>query len=852
MSRQWWRAVLARVLPASHRRIVLSDFEHEFEERRQRDGEHEASRWYIRHAVASLPGSGRLRMQSWGSGHVIRDLWQDSRYACRQMWKSKLFSVASIAMLTVGLGLVAGAYTLVNGMLFKGWDVPDNARVFRAVASPQGVPEGGRIAEGLSLGALDQLQRHGSQADYAGYWLDWFDVSARPQQRGFHAIGFHVTENFLDVLQVSLQRGRRPSHAPGAAVEVLISERAWTRMFGRAESVLGQSIWLDRVPATIVGVIAPGFDALGERVVEVLVPLSKPAKWRAVTTMLADDAACCIQVIGRRRPGVSHEQAAAELATITAQYRGSVSRSALVTSLRTTAPGLPNDRGVGLIFGLLGAGVVLVWTLTCANVGNLFLARSLRRDREIAIRLSLGASRGRLIRQLLAEGLVLATIAGALAFGLSALVPLVLARVDGTAAMFVPDRLVGIVAAAGTALTCLIVSLAPALQATRIAWKGAGHTSTPSTRGARDLVLTIQIAVALVLVLSATLITRGILRAAGGDTDFALRDTTAVTFSLDGEPGRARREAFARALHAYADSHAPVGVVDAPPVSRLASSPTSVQRPGAQVEYRAYALTMTPASLAVLRIPLVQGRLHANDPAAQEAIVNESLARRLAADGDVLGATVRLAYTDRVYTVVGVTRDAHLVSLGRVEPMIHVLPVNSRSASLLLPTTNDLPQRMEQVQGTLGPGVSVSIEPLSQSVRQTLDDAWVGAATAGGLGLVALLLAIVGVFGVFSYLIEERRREIGVRLALGASRSHVRRALAVACRWPLLMGLGLGLLLSLAASQALRTYLFGLSPIDIPSYAVAALVLTLSAVVATAVPVRRALNVDPVVVLKSE
>src|SRR5688500_15946937 len=218
-----------------------------------------------------------------------------------------------------------------------------------------------------------------------------------------------------------------------------------------------------------------------------------------------------------------------------------------------------------MAFTLVGAGIVLVLLLTCANVGNLFLARSLRREREIAVRLSLGASRPRVVRQLLTEGLVMAAIAGGTAFLLTLGVPAVMPLVEDNAPtnVLTPDWRVAAFTLAGVVGTCLLVSLAPALQTTRIAWRGATATMSPRTGRIRSLVLAVQIAIAAVLVVSATLLARGIDRALRVPADFALQTTTAVTLRLPANqpnvPGRfdQMRFDFARAIHA---SGAPFGI----------------------------------------------------------------------------------------------------------------------------------------------------------------------------------------------------------------------------------------------------------------------------------------------------
>ena len=387
----------------------------------------------------------------------------------------------------------------------------------------------------------------------------------------------------------------------------------------------------------------------------------------------------------------------------------------------------------------------------------------------------------------------------------------------------------------------------------------AGTTATVRAGRLRELVLAVQIAIAAVLVLSATLIARGIGQATDARADFALKTTSAVAFRLapTARADAARRNALRDSLRqAASNSERRLAPVDQSPASERAGSPTSVQRTGAPAEFSTKLLALSAAALDVLEVPLLEGRRHDDDAAAREAVVNQTLARRLSPGESVVGQTVVLGYDDRTYTIVGVTRDAHLTALGRIEPLIHISPSGRTSditlGLMLARSTPDLADRAGAIAKSIDPELTVTVTPLSESVKATLDDARMGAAVAGGLGAIALLLAVIGVFGVFSYLIEERRREIGIRVALGASKPQIRLALVHACRRPVMAGLLGGLALSLIAGTLLQGFLFGLSPIDPLSYGVVAAVLLAAAIAATAVPLRRALRVDPAIALRAD
>ena len=218
----------------------------------------------------------------------------------------------------------------------------------------------------------------------------------------------------------------------------------------------------------------------------------------------------------------------------------------------------------------------------------------------------------------------------------------------------------------------------------------------------------------------------------------------------------------------------------------------------------------------------------------------------------MLGQTFTLFTDRRTYVIAGIVRDAHLTAFDRVEPMLFIPPTISGVPVLLARSGPDVERQLTALVESVDPDLDVMVAPLSEAAKVALQNATGGAAIAGSLGLVALLLAIIGVGGVFSYLVEEQRREIGIRLALGGSRAQIAAALARACRGAVVGGLAAGLALSVAAGIVLRSFLFGLHPLDPISYAAVAVVLMASALVATALPLRRALQVDPAVTLRAD
>ena len=860
------RRLLDLALPVQHRNVVLTHLDDEYAHIMRTQSPRSAERWYWRQVTGSLPGAMRMRMQSPQSerdhssvggrvSRLLNEFLHDARYGCRQLRQAPGFSIAAVLMLAIGLGLVAGSYTVVNGMFIRGWDVPDNRRVFRAFGDVTGAPEGGRIDDGLSYGAYKHIREHGRAADYVAWDMENRRVGTS-QATAVYSNGWLVSDNFIETMQIAMGRGTSLAGTKvNDGVRVVLTDKLWKLAFNGDPGVVGSSIWVSGQPATVVGVTAPGFGNLGERTVDFLMEISASPLWamQGRADPVRDDKSCCVSVGGRVRPDSSLPRVREELTLLTSQYRQATSQPELAVTLRDTSPMIADSRRIAMTFSLIGAAVILVWGLTCANVGNLFLARSLKRNREIAVRLALGASRGRLVRQLLAEGLVLAGLAGSLALALAAGVPFLVAKLDGTAAMFAPDLLVVAVAVLATIVTCLLVALAPALYATRINLKGAGRTTTASPSRLREVILAVQIGVAAVLVLAATLLGRGILQSTTARADFALHSTTSVEFQMPADATEGQRRATRVALtKAITDSGGHFALAEMVPASSRAGAMTSVRPVTGPVEYRTTVMRLTGSAFDVLRVPLVEGRPHVEDPAAAEAVINQSLARRLWPEGSAVGKSLHLNFTNRVYSIVGVARDAHLTGLGDIEPVIFTSAERSSLGVVLAPTAPGLREGLTALVKQIDPKVAIKFTPLSESIQSSLRNAWTGAAIAGGLAVIALMLAVIGVFGVFSYLVEERRREIGIRLALGATRRQVRKSLAQACRRPMLMGLTFGLGLSILAGMAMRGALFGLSPLDPVSYAVVAIILAAAAVVATAIPVRRALRVDPAVTLRAE
>jgi len=438
--------------------------------------------------------------------------------------------------------------------------------------------------------------------------------------------------------------------------------------------------------------------------------------------------------------------------------------------------------------------------------------------------------------------------------GAAAAVPSVIVALGGdvSALRFGMDVSVALATLGTVLFVCLVVSLAPALRTTKVIWRGSEAMATARTGGLRGVLLGVQVALATVLVLSATLITRGIQHGLTSPMGFAVETTTAgqLVWPPDQTPGSERRAALLSSLMAASSPTTPIGVVSSVPVSERPGLSTIVRQPQIAVDYSISLFPMSTSAADILGLKLAAGRWSSDDPREGEAVVNETLARLIWGSEPAIGRTLSLRFNDTDFVVVGVARDAHLQGPRDVEPMMHIA-ADPGALYIVTSRTREAQSAIQAILKDVEPTASIRFTPLSESIEATMATARGGAITAGGLGAVALLLAMVGVYGVFSYLVEERRREIGIRLALGASRLDIRRTVFRATRWALVGGLAGGLVLSAIAGLALQGFLFGLSPADPLSYVALAAILAATALLATLAPIRRASRVDPATTLRA-
>ena len=789
------------------------------------------------------------------------DGWvKDLRYAASSLITQPAFTAMALLALVVGIALNVGVFTAINALLTRPWNVPEPERVVNAYAFSPRIAGGywGFPLAGIRFLADNSRTIEGAFAARE----DSAHLTANGVEAGTTVS--YVTGNFFDLLEVGVDTGRAFQSAednPDAPVAVaVISHWLWTQRYARDSGVVGQAVLVDGIPFTVIGVAAEGFDGISEDRTDVWLPYAAVQLVQPTNPALFDDPMqCCSQLAARLRPGVSREEATAEWNTLYGEYLRELGLEPIEIVLAGTAmldhPQRRQQIAAPFTLVLVTFGAVLL--LACANVTNLLLARAAARQSEIAVRMAIGAGRRRIMRQLLTEAAVLALAAAALSLPLAYVLPGAALRLMGqklpTGLNLAPDANVLFYAFGIAALCTFAFGLAPALQTTRLnpiaAIKGRGATTARKTR-LRGLALGAQVAVSAALLIAAGLLLRGTDFARNVDFGFRIDGVSAVAVTLPPNvySPEAEAELFDTSV-ARLDSAEPVGVSLLMPLGERHEFTGTACIPGAFVRTH----MVTPGFFDVLGIPLVEGRnLVAADAQRNAVVVNEAFARSCA-PGQSMAGQVHEIGGNRL-EIVGVARDAQLHGTGGVDPIVFMPfapgPEFRGEAVLLVPTP--LAERAAAVVRTLDTRATTEVVTMREQVERWLGDSTGLARMAGTIGLLALLLAAVGVYGVFSYYVEQRRREIGVRMALGAQSGQV-VWLVVRQNAPALVGgLAAGLLIAVGESIVLQSELHGMSPADPVAYVGVLLVMLVTGVAACIVPARRASRTEPNTVLHCE
>jgi putative ABC transport system permease protein len=828
------------------------------------------------------------QVRSYGWENSVGTFFCDLRYALRQLRHNPAFTIVSVITLALGIGASTAIFSAVNPILFSPLPYPHPGRLLMIWNTYQGA------RSEQSFGTYHELVNRSRSFEAMTLFEPWqptMTSDAAPERLE----GQSVSASFFRVLGVAPSLGRDFQASEelfnGPKVAIL-SDRLWQRLFNRNPRVIGRSIRLDGDNYTVIGVMPRNF----ENVLSPSDELWSPQQYDASTLAKNFDSwewGMHLHIAGRLKDGVTADQAKQELARI-AQTPwpefprprwGSLKHGLIIDSLQddithTVKPAL---------LAILGA-VILVLTIACVNVTNLVLARSTQRRGEFAVRAALGASRRRVLRQLITESLLLALFGAIIGMGVAfigvrALIflsPPGLPRLDAIAL----DPAAFAFALAITTFIGVITGLVPALHFSRADLHEGLHHSSCRSAGRQSLtrrvLVVAEVALALVLLISAGLLLHSMQRLLAVDPGFNPDHLLTVQVQSSGHqfddlptaPGvgdATRRRFFEQALEAVRriPSVKQAGFTSLLPLSDdapvMGTYGSQFENEGPQGGRNVFRYAVSPQYCEAMQIPLRSGRyLDERDSASAPfaALISESLARSQFPKQDAIGKRLHVGPTERQwYTVVGVVADVKQTSLAINEPNAAYLSERQtwfadESLSFVIRASGDAAALAPAVKSAIWSvdrnQPVVRVETMNHLVEITEAERRFVLILFAAFGLVALILAAVGIYGVLSGSVNERIREIGVRAALGASRRHI---LALVLRDGMLLtvfGIVIGLGAAAATSRTLSTLIFGISRLDPATYFGVIALLALVASIACATPAWRASRVDPSITLRAE
>jgi putative ABC transport system permease protein len=810
----------------------------------------------------------------------IEDLSRDIVYACRNFARSPLFVISAAAAIALGVGVNTAVFSLIYSVLYRPLPVRDPGSVRIVYMSARG--EGSRTQHGsswfISFQELRHLRANARTAELGG-------ISEAQMTAAFAPTGLHtqlVSDNLLTLLGAHPERGRffHPDEAstPGSAPVAVLSYQTWQRYFN-GEDVTGRVITLNRTPFTVIGIANREFQGPLVLKADLWIPLTMQGITRAGEALVDDANAGFIEVFARRKPGIADSTLLAEMQVLGPQ--AVTAHDPRKQATVTVAPGAMFNypevmRNSIPILAVLFAVVSLVLLVACANVANILIARGFSRGREIAVRLSIGAGRGRLIRQLLTEHVLLSLLGGIAGLAISQLgVRALLASVPamGNHQLDVsPDGSITAWALLIAFLAGIVFGLPPALGLTRadlnIALRGDALEARRGPRRVRlqSVLIAAQVAASALLLINAGLLLRAAGNALRTDPGMATDRVLVVkpnVRDLQFTPTQARHY-----LNQLRDRAVALPGVTAaaftgfePVVSSCGGQAGPIQPDGTAKTVSISCPEVGPDFFRAMRIRVLQGRVFEPAdllPGARVAVVDEAFARTQL-PGNPIGRRIRFganAADDReVIGVVASTRP--LLFLQNDYPQVYRPLQDIRYLEAILVVGYDGPraplvQAMKALAPELDREVTFSIKPIEENISTALSIVRMLAGAVAVLGGIALLLACTGVYGVVAFTVGRRRREIGIRLALGARGSAVMRLLLWQSLRPVFAGALLGTGIAIVLGQLIRSVLYGLSPLDPIGFGAALLALASVAVIAAWIPASSTLRIDPAVTLRHD
>jgi predicted permease len=886
------------------RRRRERDLDRELRSHLDLEAEERGSRGSAQRALGNLTLIKEDTRRIWGWTFIER-FAQDARYAARVLRRSPGFTAVAVLSLALGIGANTALFSALDAVMWKSLPVrdPQDLRLLTRIRGDKAPvhsqsgygyrdPQTGElISSSFSYPVYASLRDHVPQfTDLVGFEDDDFTVTAGGTSD--FAAGQFVSGNYFTGLGVQTSAGRiltPEDDAPNRKPVVVLTHRFWARRFGLDPGVIGREIVLNRTNVTVIGVTPPAFQGLFPgRAIDLFVPMSMTIPTGEYS--LTDPYDWWVQIFARVRKGASDASAAASaqavLSASVQDLAGPAGPDLDIPRMRIS----PGARGVGLfragqesLYVLAGV-VIVVLLIACTNLANLTLARSQVRRREIAVRLSIGASRGRLIRQLLTESLVLSGIAGASGVLLARpLLALVMQLIGGASELNLDakvDLRALLFASAACTVTGALFGLLPAWRATRVDLnpalkEGESVLAGRSSRLPINKALAgAQVALSIVMLAGAALFVRTLLNLAAVDTGFSTSQL--LTFQTDPTHNGYQKQ---RLADLYARMRAKIEGI--PGVASVAMSNvgllqgrginTGFYLAGDTATQGAYfPLLCSDSFLSTMHIPLLLGRgLSAQDvfDSPRVAVVNDAFVKAYLGGRSPVGQVLvsgnprQPKPTDRRVEIVGVTGGTHYMSVRQDVPPMVYLPysqaVNGLGQMTFEVRTNVPPLSIagaaRMAVAELDPTIPVAqTRTMEDQAAESIGKERLMAELVSGFGILAALLAAIGIFGVMAYTVARRTREIGIRLALGATTNGVRWLVLRESVVIVLAGLAIGLPSAFALSQLAASLLYGVRPHDPWSFAIAALLMTVIGAGAAWLPARRASKVDPMVALRNE
>jgi putative ABC transport system permease protein len=791
----------------------------------------------------------------------------DLRYALRTMRRTPVFSAAVILTVALAIGANTAVFSVVNAVIIRPLPFEQPARLVQVAEKNDRLKLPNFSASVLNyLSWKEQTQT--LQLAAIGFDTYALSGSGDPEQLA----GSRITPSLMPVLGLQPMLGRpftEGEEKPGTPRVAMIGEGLWKRRFGADPSIVGRALTLNGLDYTVVGIAPAALTVMtaGDVWTPLIIDPGREIRLNHV-----------IFVVGRLRPGVTREQAQAEMNTVASrvsqQYAEMKDWGVNLVTFHDTFVSAPLQTALLVLL----AAVVCVLLIACANITNLLLARAAARQKEIAIRTAMGASRGRLLRQLLVESMTLSSIGGALGLlGAAWAVPAIHQSLPPNLLPIptIPlDTTVLVFATAATLITGMLFGLAPSWRSTRAdlnsVLKQAGRGSGTAHPRLRNGLAAAELALATLLLVGASLLLQTLFQLQRARLGFESRGllTFQVAPPVPRYPTDSRAPAFYRSLieslqsvpgvrAAAVSSGVPFGVGNYT-TTPMATTGKSALPPDTAIptDWR----IVTPGFFHAMGIPLLRGRdfTDADNSTTAVTIVSQATAKKFWGDDEPIGRALHRAADNRTFTVVGVVGDVRSLTLNQESPAMYY-----PSAARVWPRM-DVVVRADGDPVALLPAIRQKVKELDAELPlsnvRTMEE-WLSITAAqprlnaqllAVFAAVALLIAAIGIYGVLAYSVTQRTREIGLRMALGAQPEGVLRLVVGEGMLVALAGVAIGLLASLALSRTLSSLLFEVPPRDPATFAAVAVMLLLVALVACVMPARRASRVDPMIALREE